>query len=486
MDNSNFVVPANKSFDHVPKKHLPCPFTPSGMLLPSHQQPPPMYTVRGATIPPKHMSPYNKPRFANYNAGSRLQSHHQTNNSFHKKPNQFRNNNYANRNDANNFSRNQTSCKEFFCETCDRDFKSLDQLEGHKTLHQKCGIDGCNFEGVEQMVSKHRQAIHQSGLYEKIKNVSTEEDIAKWREERKKRYPTAKNVEMRQLIREEKHKRGERLEEPNKRFGNVKKNQHQQKDEASSSQTVKDKGNKQTENKRKRKRKNEARKTLAVKEVKNTVEEESDESEQINEIVKKFKGTGNMQDYRKQSVTKNALVGLLGMYDDDDDESEEEEDSPKTVDPIMNVIVAVSQNNVQKAEPVELEEYLPKNTKSENKKISEIFQCDLEDKIEHIEKQCTIRQPIEDSTSDNEAPQEETFVKIKEIIEQPPTKEKKQQQPHKKEIRKKPKTILDLTKQYRNQNTMLEKLLQKDIRHERNVLLQCVRFVVEKNFFRKK
>ncbi|KAL1397336.1 hypothetical protein pipiens_020149, partial [Culex pipiens pipiens] len=30
---------------------------------------------------------------------------------------------------------------------------------------------------------------------------------------------------------------------------------------------------------------------------------------------------------------------------------------------------------------------------------------------------------------------------------------------------------------------MLEKLLDKDIRHERNVLLQCVRFVVDNKFF---
>lgn len=30
---------------------------------------------------------------------------------------------------------------------------------------------------------------------------------------------------------------------------------------------------------------------------------------------------------------------------------------------------------------------------------------------------------------------------------------------------------------------MLEKLLQPEIRHERNVLLQCVRFTVQNNFF---
>lgn len=38
-------------------------------------------------------------------------------------------------------------------------------------------------------------------------------------------------------------------------------------------------------------------------------------------------------------------------------------------------------------------------------------------------------------------------------------------------------------RQFNNQNTMLSKLLERDIRHERNVLLQCVRYVCERNFF---
>lgn len=38
-------------------------------------------------------------------------------------------------------------------------------------------------------------------------------------------------------------------------------------------------------------------------------------------------------------------------------------------------------------------------------------------------------------------------------------------------------------RQMTKQNTMLSKLLEPDIRHERNVLLQCVRYVCEQNFF---
>ena len=32
-------------------------------------------------------------------------------------------------------------------------------------------------------------------------------------------------------------------------------------------------------------------------------------------------------------------------------------------------------------------------------------------------------------------------------------------------------------------STLLEKLLAPEIRHERNVILQCLRYIVKKNFF---
>lgn len=38
-------------------------------------------------------------------------------------------------------------------------------------------------------------------------------------------------------------------------------------------------------------------------------------------------------------------------------------------------------------------------------------------------------------------------------------------------------------KVFRRKVTLLEKLLEPDIRHERNVILQCVRYVVQNNFF---
>lgn len=60
---------------------------------------------------------------------------------------------------------------------------------------------------------------HLTGLYEKIRNVNTPEDIAKWIEERKVKYPTKENVQRRYERQEEMLKRGEKIGERKNRFG---------------------------------------------------------------------------------------------------------------------------------------------------------------------------------------------------------------------------------------------------------------------------
>lgn len=114
--------------------------------------------------------------------------------------------------------------------------------------------------------------------------------------------------------------------------------------------------------------------------------------------------------------------------------------------------------------------------------------------IAHIEEN-TISGQIHQSESDNEAPEEQPIQRESGELEQthevipgpteikPIEKQKKTTKTLTNDKNIKKRTVLDMTRRIRNQNTLLEKLLQKDIRHERNVLLQCVRYVVENNFF---
>lgn len=114
--------------------------------------------------------------------------------------------------------------------------------------------------------------------------------------------------------------------------------------------------------------------------------------------------------------------------------------------------------------------------------------------IAHIEEN-TISGQIHQSESDDEAPEEQPIQRESGESEQtdevipgpaeikPIEKQKKATKTLTNDKIIKKRTVLDMTRRIRNQNTLLEKLLQKDIRHERNVLLQCVRYVVENNFF---
>lgn len=76
---------------------------------------------------------------------------------------------------------------------------------------QKCNIDGCQFIAHPKVITKHIQMQHATGLYKKIAKLQDPEEIKKWREERKKKYPTKENVEKAAAAIKEKIERGEKM-----------------------------------------------------------------------------------------------------------------------------------------------------------------------------------------------------------------------------------------------------------------------------------
>lgn len=108
------------------------------------------------------------------------------------------------------------------CDVCDRHFFTTSQYQKHKREHKTCGIDGCTFTAHGKIVEKHIEMQHRTGLYDKIRNISTPQDIAEWIEERKRKYPSKENVEKRMQQQEEMQRRGERLYGSNKRFSKKK------------------------------------------------------------------------------------------------------------------------------------------------------------------------------------------------------------------------------------------------------------------------
>ncbi|KAH8267683.1 hypothetical protein KR026_003289, partial [Drosophila bipectinata] len=463
--------------------------TPCGMtLLPRAKQPPPMYGARGSTVPAKFLPkeqnvpppvPETPPVY-----------------DCPPVPEQ--------------------------CYTCGMQLANSQDMKRHLEQHEECPAENCDFAALHSILERHIEAHHITGAYKKVKKVWTAEDLAAWRAERRKKFPTAANVELARLAKEQRMKRGERLEASKSRFGRredrqrIQRGQNRQDSKARSRQ------------KRKEyfleKNKSQRSTSEPIIQTSKPHAGQQEEHTSSNEL-KKFQGTGQMADYKhlKDKVKKedNAIFGLVGMYGSDSEEESEsdseeieeqnEDESPKGEKPEH-----LKQNEESDSEAIEegTEDEYPKC-----KDVKDIEQSDdspspstkvaVSENVSAAERDCfsdeapeeepiqKIKEPLADTAqpdpekaeSSDEGPVEVPFQRVTETIietvEQSTTSEATKQKPPEK--RPAPKRVYGLNyKRARRsapQNTLLSKLLAKDIIHERNILLQCVRHVCQKNFF---
>lgn len=474
------------------------------------------------------------------------QQHHQPNsqNASKHQPTQFNRNIHHNHNRNHQPNRNASAKRNSnhtvnagfvsnWCDLCERGFKFPHQLEKHRSEHEKCWFENCTFEGHTQLLKKHIEVQHQSGLFQRILKVETDEDIEKWREERRKRYPTASNIEARRQAQEERLKRGERIAEPTNRFGNINNRKRAQQhrslattepNESTKSIVTNDATKKRNDNKRRRRpRQRNKNSRLGKKEhiecgKKNESETTQNETAAETAVVVVNTETANcaVQPVVTEKMAQNssALAAIMGMYgsdsdsnsDDDNDEVmtavttvtaidttttiENKKDENVCMEMDMNPLDSVDKLTPKEVEVIEDAVNLKRPSEFDDDEVpNKQTKIDSDVVIENFKQNMTIE-------SDDEAPDEQPIQRQSEVIqdtddiklESGPTKTKPiitatTSQNLTNERIPKRKTVLDTTRKIRSQNTLLEKLLQKDIRHERNVLLQCVRYVVEQNFF---
>lgn len=349
------------------------------------------------------------------------------------------------------------------------------------------------------MVTKHIQLQHSSGLYDKIKNLETPEDIQKWREERKRRYPTRKNVEQRQQAQAERTKRGELLGDSKSRFGHQR--DRRGAPQFGDKQSVKPTKQPQHVNKSKRRRQRKPISTLE-NDGNDCCDGGGSDGDEVNG--KMFRGTSTMDNYRTTAVTaakvQNALSCLVGMYASDSDDNDSDDSNNGNTDAFIISEHLDAKKEIQEVSVPEMQQIVDE-TAADNQ--VEAYAPNVAAATE-LNVEIAIVEDEANDDGDNEAPEEQPVQRMTELppadpivsstncqAESTDSKPRKRQRKRNgptssnNESGKKPKptTLLDLSKRYRNQNTMLEKLLQKDIRHERNVLLQCVRHVVQNRFF---
>ncbi|XP_076302471.1 FMR1-interacting protein NUFIP1 [Lasioglossum baleicum] len=343
-------------------------------------------------------------------------------------------------------------CESYYCELCDRDFASEDGLSEHKREHRVCGIDGCTFSAHPMLVEKHITMQHNSGLYHKIKNVSSPEDIEKWIKERKKRYPTKANVELRKAEEMEKSQRGEiikekvdvtkRKKQKSSRFQNRKRTMPKPSTQIHCDVVQEQKlyrglkefpGTLSLRN-TKLKEENEPDYKIVGDECEESVNFISDEEEAPAPLIKPV-------------INTSCLPTLVADYESASDEN----DAPEEV-PIKRVRLEdgiVEESSIKKDE-------VQNNTEVVN----------------NVEVITDVQQCLNATSQENSDTTNATISKHTH-------KENKKSHQHSKVTDQR--TIVKKKQPYTSQ--LLERLLSRSIQHERNLICQCIKYIVDNNFF---
>jgi len=82
----------------------------------------------------------------------------------------------------------------FYCEACEKSFKTQEKYSIHINSHIGCDFGNCSFRGVEKIVKLHKLQVHNPRVISLMKTLNDPEELKKWIAERKARFPTAANI----------------------------------------------------------------------------------------------------------------------------------------------------------------------------------------------------------------------------------------------------------------------------------------------------
>ncbi|XP_076435394.1 FMR1-interacting protein NUFIP1-like [Babylonia areolata] len=405
------------------------------------------------------------------------------------------NNSHSNNSDMmnNNHSQNNSGKKKqrvdkrdlpennkFHCEVCDRGFKTEEKYEEHLSQHVKCTVEGCRYIASPKLVQLHYNTQHRTGVAKRIWSLDSPDAIRKWVEERKRNFPTKENIARKNKERAERRARGEVIE--NKRFGKMRgqgrgRRGHRGRGQYSgghrwtpwNDETLEDldleiqsqmDGNACSEGDRK-------------------TQSSSSKTDGMNK-----KGVNGKGDNSQEQSAPEPKAKKRKLDDKDDDVVSVQGDSR---DPLSLVVDREGDSDSTDSSEDSSDDSSedPSPSKPSGEGLASLMasydndssSSSREDAVLPDESACTSVAP---EASTDGAKQEESG----ELSALPPTTEvvvstdfrPKGEEPawirHNKQRR---------DQKYRN-NVLLERLLANEIRHERNVLLQCVHYIVKNNF----
>ncbi|XP_063529240.1 FMR1-interacting protein NUFIP1 [Cydia strobilella] len=372
----------------------------------------------------------------------------------------------------------QEYTNEFWCETCDRGFRTPDILEKHKQQHQKCNIDGCQFIAHPKVITKHIQMQHASGLYKKIAKLQDPEEIRKWREERKKKYPTKENVEKAAAAIKEKIDRGEKMGLKNKRH---EKNPNTDSDIGGKRKPF-NKHNTGVTHFNKDSAYNKRRRMTPKNVVKKLPVAEDTRK------LKPFTGIQDLMTDINDTEETDEQPGGSGFTIEDEDEIEEASNLSETASGSVCLALSSLICNYGSSDEDENNDEpnitLSKASKNESDNRPTVISNQASDMqrqtTQNLEEQGSqTRNDSDDDSGPEEVKVTKQVTNVMENIETKPVMSKRKPKD------KIPQKSLSKRTKPKLPSTLLQKLLFKEMKHERNIVLQCIRHIIRNNFFDK-
>ena len=109
----------------------------------------------------------------------------------------------SNRYNNSNNSNKIVEAKIYYCEVCDKEMNSLSAYDAHCATHESCVVNGCKFKASKRVVQAHFHSAHGQYQGSGYKTIDVEgqkfcvlmgtdtKEVEQWRNERRKKFPTA-------------------------------------------------------------------------------------------------------------------------------------------------------------------------------------------------------------------------------------------------------------------------------------------------------